>query len=265
MEFDLEAREGQPRRLSESGVKTRLAAMRANLPTTPAEVLLWLRNPHADRYVCLGGQHTLKATLTLRDDAIRRGEPLQQWMTHVSATVIRPDTPIEVREKLAGDHQNKQGEMMEIPLSRMLHFIRVTKQRRPTAHKLQWIADAIQISGRKERETVKTWDVLQRNYLVLLVLVDHLGEDVEPVVAQLEQRQMEAVTVTSFRKLRKLYTHDHRQRACDALREQGMTTKKWEDVVGRLEKEMWVDWHWAPGNPKLSEDKGTRPCPVLFC
>ena len=80
LEFVLETKESQTRRLNENGIATMLQVMKANQPTAPANVLVWLRDSKAERYVVLCGQHLVKAILALREASVAGGLHMERWM-----------------------------------------------------------------------------------------------------------------------------------------------------------------------------------------
>ena len=79
--------------------------MKSNLPSTFTRPLLWLHKPAEEKYMVLGGQHTTKALLLLRDEYTREKVPIPAWCRKVNARVLRPSMDLDTRERLAGDHQ----------------------------------------------------------------------------------------------------------------------------------------------------------------
>ena len=150
LEFDLLAREGQPRKLTEKDVQKRFQALKTNEPTTPVSVLVWLRDPAAEKYMVIGGQHTCKALMMLRDERLRERRPVPEWCNKVNAKVIRPEVDLDTRERLAGDHQCEQSTVENIPISRTAHYISAYLQHHPNDI-MGSIVAGVQNTGRKDR------------------------------------------------------------------------------------------------------------------
>jgi hypothetical protein len=123
LEYDTLARQGQPRALTEEGVAKRLKAIKANKPSAPVRVTVWLHRPDEERYLVLGGQHTCRALRCYRDELTLEGLPVPDWCSVVDAKVLRTDTDLDTRERLAGDHQCEQATVDDIPLSRTAYFL----------------------------------------------------------------------------------------------------------------------------------------------
>lgn len=63
------------------------------------------------RYIVLGGQHFLRALKAWRDDLLSKGtdkDKLPSSLVYCYMEVLHYTTPVEVRAKIAGDHQRRQ-------------------------------------------------------------------------------------------------------------------------------------------------------------
>ena len=121
--FDLKGTLGQIRSLSDSLVAERVAAMRGNLPEVNPRVLLWMMRAGDEKYVVLGGQHTVRACQLLVEEYNAHGEVPPPAICSVQATIVAPTTPLDVRQRMAGNHQLEQTTVRSVAFSRLVGLI----------------------------------------------------------------------------------------------------------------------------------------------
>ena len=249
LEFDSTATSGQIRVAEDSLVEARLRSLRANVPVVPSRVVVWMPRAGAKTFVVLGGQHTVKALLRLREELLDRGDVVPPAVSTVRAVVLAPETPLHVRQQYAGDHQQQQEAVTAIPLSRLVYFmyqhVVVDKMDR-----YQAMALAVQKTGRPRPETR---EALRRMYSHVLTLAESLGPKAEAAVRGLEARG--PVVPGSFLCLRPLVHPVYRVRACAHLLDTKATLATFRNVCRLVLKDQWVDFAWRPGNPHIAEDK----------
>ena len=146
--FDENAAEGQARPLDMSLVKVRQEDIRNNPPHGAVEPIVWLDSP-GGRYVPLTLQHTTRA-LMLERDRLQGRQELGEHLQVVKATVVRTDTPLRVRQLIAGGDQNKQEATFGVKLSRFAQIFLEEKQNRAV---LARCVDAISRTGYRRPST----------------------------------------------------------------------------------------------------------------
>ena len=258
LEFDSTATSGQIRVLSDAVVEERVQSMLCNMPSTAPRVLLWQPRVGATRFVVLGGQHTVAAMRRIRELSLRDNRAPPRVTQEVVARVLRPDTPLEVRQRLAGDHQAAQADVREIPLWRVVGFMVEFRARYPDAPLDAVLQSAIQKSGRSRPTEVKR---MRQDWLPLW----HVGEALQAQAMQALQRLEERgpLTLHFLRCLRGLLTPQWRSVACRSLLERGCTPKKFQQACTQAIHEQWVSWHWRQDNPRLDAHKGVFLRPLV--
>ena len=115
--LDLRREEGQVRTFHQTDGEETLKALRQCAPKAPLDCTLWKRDPVADQYTVIGGQHTCWALQQLAKDYVRDRRDLPDWLTHMRADVLRHDTPLEVKLAAAGDSQFIQSNVRSLKVT----------------------------------------------------------------------------------------------------------------------------------------------------
>jgi hypothetical protein len=251
LSFDLLAKYGQPRSLTDAGVKQRLASLRTNPPSQAERALLWEPQPAPDKYIVLGGQHTAKALQLLNAEAAALGTPVPHHLTVVLAKVLRDTTPLDIRQKLAGAHQAAQGDVIAVPMSRTCHFVWEHLKNHPS-DLTGALVNGVMKTGRPER--LRTSAALHKALSNVAYLVEALGDQSEMAVANLE-RSVGTVTQSMLRRIRPLLTPVARREACVSLLEPEINLQKFDSAITRAIHHQWVEFHWSPANPKIHESR----------
>ena len=140
--FDETATEGQARVLDPELVKKRHRELLTNPPHEPVQPILWQESA-AGKYVPLTLQHTCRA-LMLRRSELQGKQELPGYLECVKGTVLRSDTPLAIRQLIAGNDQNKQETANPFKLSR---FLEIFMEDKDTKTEHQRMISAIQRAG----------------------------------------------------------------------------------------------------------------------
>ena len=261
LDIDHTLSSGQIRVLSDAGVEARMQSLRTNPPSDLLQVLVWLPRPGHDRYVVLGGQHTIEAVRRLRQELVERAQPVPRVYRKVQARVVRPETPLDIRQRLAGDHQAAQGAVRDVPLWQVATFVvRGMQSAAPGAadpdNHVPALLAAIQKSGRPRPST---WKELKDTWFPFLHVCEALGDAAPAAIRRLEER--EKASLFTFRNLRSILTPPWRARACSIMLDEKCTVRRLEAAIQKTLKDMWVAFHWRRGNPHIDDSKSMR----LFC
>ena len=251
LELDLAATKGQILPLSEAMVRQRVASLETNMPVVPLRVLLWQENPARETYVVLGGQHSAKAAMVLRGRMLLSGVVPPPALCTVVGRVLKAGTPLSVRRRLAGDHQQEQGAVVPVPLSRLVRFVAEHLAGHP-GDRVGALVAGIHQSGWPVR--YPTWGEAHKALGHVLKVVEALGPEAEAGVAALERN--ESVSARTFRCLRGCRTPDSLLAALTALREDRPTRSRLEASARAAIHDMWVSFHWRVENPKIDGAKG---------
>jgi hypothetical protein len=220
------------------------------------------------RYIIISGQHGAKALMELREEALKNNQPLPEYLRHFRGDVLLHDTPLEVRELLAGDEQFRQSVLEPLKLSDWVHhFVHtavpddVTDEAKVTEYRVK---AAIRKCGYTQNDstavTMKQWGGLAR-------FVKQFPEDAESLVKNIE-RAAPDITVDTLRSLRGLLTPDSRVSVMQAMGQPGITLGQLEKAMGKSTFDMWVTFHWhgAPseniGDPiRIPSSASPARCP----
>lgn len=186
--------------------------------------------------------------------------------------ILAPGTPIEARQRLAGDHQSEQSNVREVPLSRVVKMMYGYQLRNPAATDEDIVLFGVRASGCRDRSS--TWTDLRRNYGVLpRVASAPLGAQCESALAGIESRSMSIaskggrtpgkdakLTVFSLRPFYGLLDKDALAGGVSILLNPSMVVKKLKDELMKATKRMWVRFHWSQGNPYIEDSKSVFTC-----
>ena len=254
LEFDVQGECGQIRRLQEDLVVERLSSMRSTPPTHVAQVLVWQERHGVEKFKVLGGQHTVAALKRRREELLKDARAVPPPFQYVEADILEVKTPKDLRERAAGDHQSGQSHIRDVPMSRIVGFVVAGFSRNPPLLGDAALVNAVQKSGRPGRPT--TFGQLRGTWLPLYYFAQTLREQAEVCAARMEANG-EELTPHSFLPIRPIRTQEHRLLACRCLQSSATATwKRWKADCEAALHEMWVSWHWRPGNPHIAEDKG---------
>ena len=114
--FDLEGKEGQARPMDRAILEQRRVDIILNPPVEPFQPHVWEKMPGGP-FLALTNQHSIRASQMFAEER-RDREAIPQWATVVKATVLVPETPLEVRKFIAGKFQGQQGSVVAVKLSR---------------------------------------------------------------------------------------------------------------------------------------------------
>ena len=251
LEFDTTLECGQIRALSDKMMKETVAAMRSNPMNELLRCVCWPRRLGSSTYVVLGGQHSVAAIKQLRQEYLERSLPPPECYQKVLAKVLLFETPLDLRQRMAGDHQCAQGTVHPVPMWRLVAFL--VDALKHTGDPDKALATAIQKSG---KQRPRTWGDLKEKWGPLLVLAQTMQESAVVAIRNLEENTPAGLTPNTFRPLRQLYTPQHRAMACRVLEEPRPTVKTWMDGVNAAARAQWVDFHWRSDNPRIDPDKG---------
>ena len=119
VEFDLALALGQPRRLDDDIVQSRVQDLRNAPPVDPLGGFILLpKDVQGKAYVALGGQHTIKAMQQIQEEYLAARRKLPAWLTTIHAKVLRYQTEKALCAEWAGWHQHTQAAVASMPLSR---------------------------------------------------------------------------------------------------------------------------------------------------
>ena len=207
-----------------------------------------------ERYVVLGGQHTVRACQLLLDEFTVRGEVPPPAIAKVQATILSPTTPLDVRQRLAGNHQMEQTTVHGVAFSRLVGLIHTALTRDMFEDDFA-IMSAIQKSGHPRPTKLRA---MRNVYLKVLRFVETLGAKAEDVVARWELKG-EKVYAASFKAFEQLLTPEARQSACAGLADTFTSLKDFQARCTRATLEMWAGFHWRQGNPFIDPEKSVFP------
>lgn len=95
----------------------------------------------------ISGQHTVKALMELRRRYIDSNKELPEWLRTVSATVLKPETPVHWRQMIAGDEQYKQGRTVQLQMSDFAQHLLGTAEVKETANDTERLLMALRKCG----------------------------------------------------------------------------------------------------------------------
>ena len=116
VDFDWEAKLGQARPLDRTILEERRVSIMLNPPAEPFAPMLWEQMPGGP-YIALTNQHSIRAAQMYKDKK-QLTEALPEWAQFVKGTVLKPETPLEVRKFVAGKFQGQQAAVVGVKLSR---------------------------------------------------------------------------------------------------------------------------------------------------
>ena len=101
--IDRDCGEGQTRKIKTRHVEDIIGQLMRTEPVEPrGDLIIW--QAPTGKYWVIGGQHWVAALRKYRPTWTKRhGEKLPEWLTHVRCYELRGDTPLDVRENIAGD------------------------------------------------------------------------------------------------------------------------------------------------------------------
>ena len=102
------------------------------------------------KYIVIGGQHIVSALQSLYTETLASKRKPPEWMSTVSATILRHSSPPDARKFAAGRHQYQQTNVSTLRLSEVLAlFLAPDVQALPTAGgRLQMV---LQKAGHKDQ------------------------------------------------------------------------------------------------------------------
>ena len=104
--IDKDLNKGQVRQLNEDTIEDRTKDLEAVSPLGLLSTLVW---PDPDGfYYLIGGQHVVTAAKRMGELRGLQNLPLKAWQKTILGHVVKRDTPLETRERLAGQHQRMQ-------------------------------------------------------------------------------------------------------------------------------------------------------------
>jgi hypothetical protein len=151
IKFDETATKGQARPLDYELAVVRQHEIRKNVPAAPIEPILWQESA-GGKYIPLTLQHTTKACMLEQARLVGQVD-LPPYLQYVRGTILKPDTPLHIRELIAGADQNRQESIHSVRLSRVAQLILRKEEgeaRRPLEDRLRL---AIMKTGHKRPET----------------------------------------------------------------------------------------------------------------
>ena len=98
----------------------------------------------ADEYYVLSGQHVVEAIRQRAGDYQRDQQRVPPVFKQVSATVLRPDTPLRIRQLAAGDAQAQQGSIRQLSIADFAELLLETQGELDERKRL---AEAYRMSG----------------------------------------------------------------------------------------------------------------------
>ena len=101
LSFDVNKEHGQTRGIDEAHVAALAQSLTERPPTDCVKVTVWDNHSGRRMYV-LAGQHLTRAILKVKDNRQKQGMPIDKWMTHVYADVLKFETPLDDRRLIAG-------------------------------------------------------------------------------------------------------------------------------------------------------------------
>ena len=140
--FDISGREGQARILDPKLADVRRQQIQKNPPSAPIEPWLWQEGA-GGKYVPLTLQHTTKALMMERESLIGRKE-LPEYLQFMRGNILKADTPLAIRQAIAGSDQNRQESSSAVRLSR---FAEVYLEDRDTKAQFDRCCSAIARTG----------------------------------------------------------------------------------------------------------------------
>ena len=260
LKFDVLCEMGQIRPLLDQQVEEVRQSYRTNPLNEPVRLVLWPPQVGVQQYVVLGGQHQAKALMLLRQEYLERSEPVPPQVTTVLGKVLLHETPLEVRQRVAGDHQASQTAVHAVPLWRLFAMLVDTLRRAPTARPLTALAGSIQKAGVRRPST---WSELKERWGPILVVAQTLMEQAAPAIKRLEESTPGGISLNVFRNVRSLYTLEHRKEACRYLLEEKATVKGFAKKLEDTLKEQWVSFNWRADNPLIEAEKGISRATVV--
>ena len=106
-------------------------------------------------YIALSHQHTIFAIKEIRKAAVEKHEVLAPWMCSVRATILRHDTPMELRQVVSGGDQNRQASVAPVKVSRVLELYLEEMAHSPNMSLVDAVKAAIEKSGYRRPGTTK--------------------------------------------------------------------------------------------------------------
>ena len=150
VEFDLEGVVGQTRPLDGAMVQEKKLELELNPPAKIMETVLW-ESQAGGPYIALSAQHRIRALQQMK--AQRAGHiQLPKWLTTVSASILKVDTPLMVRRFVAGKIQGMEQSVTAVKLGRCAEvFLDVLKEY-PNASPTEQISTMVVLTGQKRLE-----------------------------------------------------------------------------------------------------------------
>ena len=102
----------------------------------------------------ISGQHTVKALMELRRLALMGNSQLPEWLQVVSATMLKPETPVHWRQTIAGDEQYRQGRAKALRLSDLAVHLLGTPEVRDCSNTMTRLLMALRKCGFDRGENV---------------------------------------------------------------------------------------------------------------
>ena len=261
LEIDSTLSHGQIRPLSKEGVLARMAEIRSAPPLGYIRILVWMPREGAQRFIVLGGQHSVEAIRRLREELVAAAKPLPPTYTTFVARVVKPGVPLRERQLLAGDHQVAQSAVRPVPLSQIAVILHQQIRRAEAAGQdvRAALVAAIHMSGRPRPGS---WKEIRDVWGPFAIVVGALGERSAGAVEKLElsaKGKEGAITLYSFRNARSLLTPEFRAKGCQVLLDERPTVAKFDSHVARVAHEQWVSFHWRSDNPHIAPERRVFP------
>ena len=112
LSWDVNREFGQTRGVDESHVAVLVQSLTERPPTDCLRVTVWENQSDRKTYI-LAGQHLCRALLRVKDNRVKDGLPVERWMTHVLADVLKWDTPLDDRKLVSGS-QNASSRIVRL-------------------------------------------------------------------------------------------------------------------------------------------------------
>ena len=186
----------------------------------------------------------VKALMKIKESRETAAVAVPEWARGVYCNVLRPDTSLEERERLAGEHQFRQRAVEAVRLSRWANAFLKVKKTLMMGYRCQRAAE---VSGwrrfRGMAEYLKEYSSLGR-------WVDACGQASVSALENLEKYKKD-LTPNMLRCLRPLITPESRRALLPVMMKNKVTMHELELEASTIERKLWVGWHWREGNPHI--------------
>ena len=212
LKFDELCLQGQIRPLNAELVQRKKQEFMSAPPLCPVrDILLWQTDATATSFVVLGGQHTIKVLKEIREERQAESRALPDWLQFAYGNVVSPECPVDVRRKLAGDHQFRQRQVESVRLSRWAWALLNTD---PAAPLVDRIKEATLVTGWKRYAEDKMY---VKEYAGLAKWVLEVDQAAVRCLEKIEELKAD-VTPSNLRWLQHLISPEARRRLLPSSR-----------------------------------------------